>query len=336
MEPSTSSTPLPLRIDRDLPVSIHAQLVGQIEYGVATGNLPPGSQLPSVRELAERLDVSPVTVSHVFRTLRERELIETVPGRGSFVADGHGDRPAGHALAALHRAVDDVVRLADRSGVSREELAGLVSVRLSHADVRRPLRVHFVGIYDDATRAYGRALGAYLGRGCVVDTTTFSELDDDRLATLRRADLVLTFPYRRSELEALLVDGPRVDSLRFIPGARIRSDLAALTPFARVGVVSTLPAFLPTFLDGVRSYARHVADIRGTVLHAADLDALLATCDVVIYSTGASAIEDRLPLGVTAFEYRHEPDPVWIENEIVPVVQILTMAAFEAAPTPKE
>lgn len=315
-----------LRIDRDLPVSIHAQLVGQIEYGVATGSLPPGSKLPSVRELAERLELSPVTVSNAFRTLRERELIDSVPGRGTFVADTPGERHAGNALAALHRAVDDVVRLADRSGVSRDELAGLFSVRLRHAATGRPLDVRFVGIYEDATRAYGRGLAERLGRGCTVATMVFGDLDDRRLDQLAGADLVLTFPYRRSELEGLLPGGPRVASLRFIPSHRVRAELAALSPFARVGVVSTLPAFLPTFLDGVRSYARHVSDVRGTVLDAVDLDALIATSDVIVYATGASAVTERLPPGIAAFEYRHEPDPVWIETEILPLVQSLVLA----------
>jgi hypothetical protein len=102
-------------------------------------------------------------------------------------------------------------------------------------------------------------------------------------------------------------------------------------------VVSTLPAFLPTFLDGVRSYARHVADVRGTLVDAVDLDALIATSDVIVYATGADAVEERLPAGVTAFEYRHEPDPVWIETRIVPVVQSLALAAAPAAePSAKE
>lgn len=336
MEMPAPSTPLALRIDRDLPVSIHAQLVGQIEYGVATGSLPPGSQLPSVRELAERLEVSPVTISNVVRTLRQRALIETVPGRGTFVADTRGDRPAGHALATLHRAVDQLVGLADRSGVSRDELSGLINVRLRHGNGRRSLDVRFVGIYPDATRAYGRAIAQRLGSGCAVTTTTFDALDEDLLAELSSADLVLTLPYRRSELEALLPDGPRVDPLRFIPSAQVRAELATLSPFARVGVVSTVPAFLPTFLEGVRSYARHVADVRGTVLDAVDLDALIVTSDVLVFATGAHEIEDRLPPGITAFEYRHEPDPVSIETDIVPVVQALTMAEAPAEATAKE
>ncbi|MEI2422099.1 GntR family transcriptional regulator, partial [Arthrospira platensis SPKY2] len=75
---------MPIRIDRDLPVPVPLQLQGQIEYGVTSGDFPPGSRLPSVRELAADLGVSPVTVSAVYRRLRSAGLIDGAPGRGTF------------------------------------------------------------------------------------------------------------------------------------------------------------------------------------------------------------------------------------------------------------
>ena len=56
-----------IRIDRDLPVSLSQQLRGQIEYGIVCGEIPPGTQLPSVRELAGELGIGTVTVSQVYR-----------------------------------------------------------------------------------------------------------------------------------------------------------------------------------------------------------------------------------------------------------------------------
>jgi len=58
-----------VRIDRSLPVSIHDQVKGQIQYAIITGKLKPGELLPSVRGLAERLGVAPATVSQVYREL---------------------------------------------------------------------------------------------------------------------------------------------------------------------------------------------------------------------------------------------------------------------------
>ncbi len=331
MKPTEVPPPLPLHVDRDLPVSLHAQLVGQIEYGIATGRLAAESRLPSVRELADQLSLSPVTVSNVFKALRERELIETVPGRGTFVARRDGDATPNLRLPAIHRAIDELVRLSERSGMTRDELAALFAIRLRSEDRHTRVNVYLVGVFDEATARYGRTLAERLGPSCQVSTTTFERLHGDTLENVSRADLALTFAYRRRELQTRLAGrGPRVTSLRFLPQSSVRSALATLSPFSRVGVVSALPSFLPTFLDGVRSYAGHVADVRGTVLDAPDVDALVATSDVIIYSTGADAVLERLPPDLYAFEYRHDPDPVWIEENIVPEVH----AATSAAPTP--
>ena len=53
-------------VDRELPVPLRTQLQGLIEYGIACGELAPGEILPSVRELAEKVGVAPMTVSQVY------------------------------------------------------------------------------------------------------------------------------------------------------------------------------------------------------------------------------------------------------------------------------
>ncbi len=52
-------------LDRSLPIPVGVQLRGQIEYGVACGDIARGGQLPSVRELSSALGVAPATVSQV-------------------------------------------------------------------------------------------------------------------------------------------------------------------------------------------------------------------------------------------------------------------------------
>ena len=57
-----------------------------IEDGIRAGRLEPSEQLPSVRALAERLGVSPVTVASAYKALRTRGLIATGGRRGTQVA----------------------------------------------------------------------------------------------------------------------------------------------------------------------------------------------------------------------------------------------------------
>ena len=54
---------------------------------VATGSLPPGSSVPSVRDLAKQLRVNPNTIAKVYQHLGEAEIFETRRGEGTFVAN---------------------------------------------------------------------------------------------------------------------------------------------------------------------------------------------------------------------------------------------------------
>ncbi|MEJ2666580.1 MAG: GntR family transcriptional regulator [Deinococcales bacterium] len=72
-------------IDRASNVPLGVQLKGQVEYAIACGDLAPGAKLPTVRSLAERLGVSPVTVSQVYHDLHMGGVVVARTGRGTFV-----------------------------------------------------------------------------------------------------------------------------------------------------------------------------------------------------------------------------------------------------------
>ncbi|WP_212911334.1 aminotransferase class I/II-fold pyridoxal phosphate-dependent enzyme [Streptomyces sp. TS71-3] len=60
-----------------------AEIAASVEQAVGAGELPPGSPLPPMRELADRLGVNPHTVAAAYRTLRERGVVETAGRRGT-------------------------------------------------------------------------------------------------------------------------------------------------------------------------------------------------------------------------------------------------------------
>ena len=127
-------------IDRDLPVPLRTQLQGLIEYGIACGELVPGELLPSVRELAERIGVAPMTVSQVYGDLKAAGLIETRPGSGSFVtSSGHARLAARPEATQLHRRIDALIDAGHRRGhpPGRAGLAGQ-RARLLSRQHRRP------------------------------------------------------------------------------------------------------------------------------------------------------------------------------------------------------
>ncbi len=67
---------------------MYLQLIEQIRRRIASGDWPPGYELPSIRALAADVRVSVITVKRTYLELEREGVIVTRQGKGSFVADG--------------------------------------------------------------------------------------------------------------------------------------------------------------------------------------------------------------------------------------------------------
>ena len=309
-------------LDRTLSVPLGVQLRGLIEYGIACGELTPGTQLPSVRELADAGGIAPMTVSGVYKDLRDSGLIVTKPGAGTFVAIP----PASgvHDFETMHRLEVQMDRLlgeAEAAGLSPADVAGLLNARIARVRARkhRPLRLVMVGVFREATQAYAADIALKLKEGDTIEATTIDDLragrDDDD------ADLYVTLANRRKEVEGLVRAGSHVVTVSFIPSERTRTRLAAVDPVARLGILSVFPEFLVLMKPGVLRFTPHVQSVEVALVDDPDLKAFLGRLDVVVYATGAEGALDGLPDGVEAIEYRHVPDPHAIQRELLPAIE---------------
>ena len=85
-----------IHIEPGSTVPIYLQIIYAIKLQVATGQLKPGEQLPTVRKLATDLRINPNTAHKVVAALVEEGLLEVKPGIGTVVsaapAATHGQR----------------------------------------------------------------------------------------------------------------------------------------------------------------------------------------------------------------------------------------------------
>lgn len=65
---------------------IYEQICRQIKGAIAAGKLAPGEPLPSIRNLARDLRISVITTKRAYEELERDGFIQTVAGKGSFVA----------------------------------------------------------------------------------------------------------------------------------------------------------------------------------------------------------------------------------------------------------
>ena len=68
---------------------IYEQITDQVKAAILAGKLAEGEQLPSIRTLASSLRVSVITTKRAYTDLEAAGFIETVQGKGSFVAGGN-------------------------------------------------------------------------------------------------------------------------------------------------------------------------------------------------------------------------------------------------------
>lgn len=300
-------------IDRGSSLPVSVQLKGALEYGIASGEVPCGTRLPSVRTLARRLGLSPVTVSGVYALLREAGLVEGRVGSGTFVARGGLPPQEVERLRVLQGAIEEVVRLGREAGLSPAELA----VRVSTAPAApRPVRLLMLGTFHDATEGYAEAIRPHLRPGDTIVARTTDSLAGEPPPEV---DLVVAPRTLRATAQGLLPGLPVV-GITLIPNEATRVALAAIAPEARVLAVSHFAEFLPVLRGGVARFAPHATRLKAVARDEEGLAALLAGTDVLVHSTGADDLRRALRPGQAAIEYRHTPDGHAIEAELLPAI----------------
>lgn len=329
-----TSTGLNLTLDRSLPIQVGVQLRGQIEYGIATGEIAPGTRLPSVRQLARALAMAPATVSQVYKELQEAGLLTSRQGLGTFVPERLPPSPESEALAALHCAVDALFGEAEALGFSRAAAAEAAILRASQAHAAgRGLRLLYVGIYATATEAYAAGLRRHVPRFDVVRATTFERLRAEGMPD-PRPHVYVTLANRERQLRALVGPDAPLVTLTLIPAAETRMRLAALPSDTRLAAVASIPEFLPTLHRNVGRYAPHVTERRPATLDPTALHEALGWCNALVYATGTEAVQQHAPPGLPAFEFRYEPEPRSITRYLLPLLDTLRQAAATKETTP--
>jgi DNA-binding transcriptional regulator YhcF (GntR family) len=319
-------------IDKSLPVPVGTQLYGLLSYYLSHSDIPFGTKLQSVRQLAAELGVAPMTVSQVYKQLRDAGLVEMRRGLGAFSArDPHQRLGDEAALASLRGEIDAILDSAERLGISPSALATMITAQAQLAKPRTGLTIVFVGIFEAPTRDYIAEIRPALGPGDQIRLVTLDQLKASAEArgSLARADVTLTFVHREAEVRKLVPEAT-VLAIRFIPSKRTRQALAGLSSKARVAAITFFKDYIAIMKPSVREFAPHVSDITVTWAAAPDLPKVLQRCDAVVYATGADHVRELARPDIPCFEFRHAPDPDALENLLVPYLAQLRRAKAQA------
>lgn len=115
-------------IKSDSNTPIYRQLVDQIHADIRSGVLQNGVQLPTVREMAQRMQLSCGTVKRVYDCLQEMGDIEMTRRRGTFVKYAHTERDS-HKIQGMN-AIDQMIRRLTELNFSPAEIQIFINLKM--------------------------------------------------------------------------------------------------------------------------------------------------------------------------------------------------------------
>ena len=105
---------------------IYEQIASQIKALIMTGALQAGDALPSMRLLAKELRISVITTKRAYEELEQEGFLETVTGKGSFVAARNTALIRESQLHLAQEHLEQAVSVAKSGGISLKELTEIL------------------------------------------------------------------------------------------------------------------------------------------------------------------------------------------------------------------
>ncbi|UCD25818.1 MAG: GntR family transcriptional regulator [Gemmatimonadota bacterium] len=109
-------------LDAKSGVPFYRQIIEQVKFAVARGDLKPGDQLPTVRQLAVDISINPNTVIRAYRELELEGLLETQQGSGTYVSEKQPEIDAVERQRMLDQIVTELLARASGYGFTLDDV----------------------------------------------------------------------------------------------------------------------------------------------------------------------------------------------------------------------
>ncbi len=117
---------IPIHVNPSSGVPIYMQVMNQIRSLIVSAALKANDKLPSVRELAEFLQVNPMTISKAYSILELEKTVYRLQGKGIYVSSSTNILKKKERLAMLQNHVKHIVYEAMRLDISVEETTNML------------------------------------------------------------------------------------------------------------------------------------------------------------------------------------------------------------------
>jgi DNA-binding transcriptional regulator YhcF (GntR family) len=296
-------------LQKDSNVSYHEQLYQQIAASIRSGDLPPHTQLPTVRELAAQLKVNYNTVRSVYLRLQQEGLVDSRQGRGTIVSNVVNDPLLTRNPAHLALLAKETLHKVKAMGYSIDEFSRVLSAVMQEINQLPVLFLRFTELeLAEYLRLVQYHLPSAMVEGWTLDAFWERLQRDD--AFLHQYKAIVAHPSVNVRVkQSLPREAPPVVSLDFIPDPTIV--IPALEAYPRqtkVGLICATIRGAEGMMNDLHNAGITHLDLRTIEANHPDVFELIANCDVVYISKPGYMTRPHLLTLPKVKEYREIPD----------------------------
>lgn len=107
---------------------IYEQIKEQIKNKIVSNELKVGELLPSIRSFAKDLRISVITTKNAYEALEKEGYVETIPGKGTYVASKNIELIKEEQLQKIENLIDTAVSIAKISNISKQEIENMLDI----------------------------------------------------------------------------------------------------------------------------------------------------------------------------------------------------------------
>ena len=115
-----------IQINNSSDDPIYLQIKNQIKSQIISGDLQVGDKLPSIRFMAKELRISMITAKRAFDELEAEGFIDSVQGKGNFVARQNKELIREEYLKKIEEKIQDIIEFSDIIGLSNREIMQMI------------------------------------------------------------------------------------------------------------------------------------------------------------------------------------------------------------------
>lgn len=246
---------------------IYKQIADAIQLKIAKGDLEAGFKLPTVRALADELDVACGTIKHAYEYLEEQGHIEMVQGRGSFVLGKEADNANRKEKAMT--AIDQMFDQLEQLGFTPREIEIYLNLKLRGLEEKYDMvKIAVIDCNPETLQLIEQQL-SQIG---YVEPVVFplSRIGEIAAKLNEEYDMMLTTTTHFREVEPFVRGNDKLAMMSMTPAVRTTISLAKLPDDIKAGIFCASDAFagvirkncegmgkwsdnLPTYLMGMNA-----------------------------------------------------------------------------------